>query len=443
MPALIQYVQDSLYLPSSADVVIIGGGIAGAAACWELARQGVNVVLLEKGLIGAEQSSRNWGWCRQQNRDERELPLIIHALQRWQQLNQETGEELGFRKTGLVYATRNEQDIAAWDNWGKMAKSYDIRSQILNASQARALTPGSTTDWKGGVHSPDDGHAEPSMAAPGLVRAAIRKGAQVFQQCAVRGLDISAGRVSGVVTERGIITTSRVICAAGTWTSMFCRRHGIDLPLGNVIGSAFRTLPVKQVISVPFYTDSFACRPQLDGGYTVSVSGRGRLEPGFQGLKYARQFYSTFNARRHNLTVSPGIMPFIRGPEALARWSMEGVSPFEKVRILDPAADQAMVKQGLTAMVREFPQLQGIQVAQSWGGMIDSTPDAIPVISPVEKLPGLIVSAGYSGHGFGLGPGAGRLAADLATDAPPIVDPTPYRYSRLVDGSGLNTPGMM
>ena len=443
MPALIQYVQDSLYLPSSADVVIIGGGIAGAAACWELARQGVNVVLLEKGLIGAEQSSRNWGWCRQQNRDERELPLIIHALQRWQQLNQETGEELGFRKTGLVYATRNEQDIAAWDNWGKMAKSYDIRSQILNASQARALTPGSTTDWKGGVHSPDDGHAEPSMAAPGLVRAAIRKGAQVFQQCAVRGLDISAGRVSGVVTERGIITTSRVICAAGTWTSMFCRRHGIDLPLGNVIGSAFRTLPVKQVISVPFYTDSFACRPQLDGGYTVSVSGRGRLEPGFQGLKYARQFYSTFNARRHNLTVSPGIMPFIRGPEALARWSMEGVSPFEKVRILDPAADQAMVQQGLTAMVREFPQLQGIQVAQSWGGMIDSTPDAIPVISPVEKLPGLIVSAGYSGHGFGLGPGAGRLAADLATDAPPVVDPTPYRYSRLVDASGLNTPGRM
>lgn len=443
MPALIQYVQDSLYLPSSADVVIIGGGIAGAAACWELARQGVNVVLLEKGLIGAEQSSRNWGWCRQQNRDERELPLMIHALQRWQQLNQETGEELGFRKTGLVYATRNEQDIAAWDNWGKMAKSYDIRSQILNASQARALTPGSTTDWKGGVHSPDDGHAEPSMAAPGLVRAAIRKGAQVFQQCAVRGLDISAGRVSGVVTERGIITTSRVICAAGTWTSMFCRRHGIDLPLGNVIGSAFRTLPVKQVISAPFYTDSFACRPQLDGGYTVSVSGRGRLEPGFQGLKYARQFYSTFNARRHNLTVSPGIMPFIRGPEALARWSMEGVSPFEKVRILDPAADQAMVKQGLAAMVREFPQLQGIQVAQSWGGMIDSTPDAIPVISPVEKLPGLIVSAGYSGHGFGIGPGAGRLAADLATDAPPVVDPTPYRYSRLVDGSGLNTPGMM
>ena len=443
MPALIQYVQDSLYLPESADVVIIGGGIAGAAACWELARQGVSVVLLEKGLIGAEQSSRNWGWCRQQNRDERELPLIIHALQRWQELNEETGEELGFRKTGLVYATRNEQDIAAWANWNEMAKSYDIRSNILNAEQAKALTPGSTTQWKGGVHSPDDGHAEPSMAAPGLVRAAMRKGAQVFQQCAVRGLDVSAGRVSGVITERGTIKTSRVICAAGTWTSMFCRRHGIDLPLGNVIGTAFRTLPIKQAIELPFYTESFAVRPQLDGGYTVSVSGRGRLEAGLQGLKYARQFYSTFKARRKNLTIVPSLKPFITGPEALAHWSMDGISPFEKMRILDPAADLNMVKEGLAAMVREFPELQGVKVAQSWGGMIDSTPDAIPVISEVDKLPGLILSAGYSGHGFGIGPGAGRLAADLAMNATPVVDPTPYRYSRLVDGSGLDTPGMM
>jgi len=443
MPALIQYVQDNLYLPESADVVIIGGGIAGAAACWELARQGVSVVLLEKGLIGAEQSSRNWGWCRQQNRDERELPLIIHALQRWQELNEETGEELGFRKTGLVYATRNEQDIAAWAKWNEMARSYDIRSNILNAEQAKALTPGSTTQWKGGVHSPDDGHAEPSMAAPGLARAAQRKGAQIFQQCAVRGLDISAGRVSCVITERGIIKTSRVICAAGTWTSMFCRRHGVDLPLGNVIGTAFRTLPIKQAIELPFYTESFAVRPQMDGGYTVSVSGRGRLEAGFQGLKYARQFYPTFKARRKNLTIVPSLTPFISGPEALAHWSMDGITPFEKMRILDPAADQNMVKEGLAAMVREFPELQGVQVAQSWGGMIDSTPDAIPVISEVSKLPGLIVSAGYSGHGFGIGPGAGRLAADLAMNATPIVDPTPYRYARLVDGSGLDTPGMM
>lgn len=150
MPALIRYVQDSPHFPDAADVVIIGAGISGSAAAWELTRKGLRVVIIEKGLVGAEQSSRNWGWCRQQNRDERELPLIIHALQRWQELNEETGEELGFRRSGLVYATRDPAEIAAWENWGKMARHYDVRSHILNAAGAKALTPGSTTDWLGG-----------------------------------------------------------------------------------------------------------------------------------------------------------------------------------------------------------------------------------------------------------------------------------------------------
>lgn len=142
MPAPIRYVQDSTDFPDAADVVVIGAGIAGAAATWELAKQGVKVVLIEKGLVGAEQSSRNWGWCRQQNRDERELPLIIYALQRWGELNAETGEELGFRRSGLVYATREESDIAAWDAWIQMAKGYGVNSSILTAEQAKAMTPG-------------------------------------------------------------------------------------------------------------------------------------------------------------------------------------------------------------------------------------------------------------------------------------------------------------
>jgi len=443
MPAPIRYVQDSRYFPEAADVVVIGAGIAGTAAAYELAKKGVSVALVEKGLVGGEQSSRNWGWCRQQNRDERELPLIIYALQRWEALGKETGEELGFRRTGLVYATGDQREIDAWDNWGKMAKAYGVRSDILNAQQAKAMTAGSTSNWLGGVSSPTDGHAEPALASAGLAVAAQRLGASIFQQCAVRGLDISAGRVSGVVTERGLIKTSRVICAGGAWTSMFCRRHGIDLPLGNVIGTAFRTAPIAQAITMPLYTPSFACRPQLDGSYTVSVSGRGRLEPGVQGLRYARQFYPTFKSRRKNLKINLGIGPFLNGPESPARWQFDGPSPFEKIRILDPAADMAMVEEGLAAMRKEYPALANIRLEQAWGGMIDSTPDAVPVISTVEKLPGLVLSAGYSGHGFGIGPGAGRLSADLATDAQPIVDPTPFRYTRLVDGSGLDTPGMM
>ncbi len=443
MPALMRYVQDNAHLPDSADVVIIGAGIAGAATAYELARRGVRVVLLEKGLVSGEQSSRNWGWCRQQNRDERELPLSMYALRRWGELEAETGETLGFRRSGLVYATCNPQEIATWERWNQMAKGYGMHSEILNAQQAKAMTPGSRTAWRGGLSSPTDGHAEPALAAAGLVIAAQRLGAQLFQQCAVRGLDITAGRVSGVWTERGRIKTSSVLLAAGAWSSLFCRRHGIDLPLGNVIGTAFRTAPIAQAIAAPLYTPDFACRPQRDGSYTVSVSGKGRLEPGIQSLRYARQFYPTFKKRRNNLHISLGLRPFLHGPEAWVNWQFDRPSPFEKCRILDPAADRQIVEQGLAAMRNEYPALAGLQLAQAWGGMIDSTPDAIPVISAVPALPGLLISAGFSGHGFGIGPGAGRLAADLIMNADPIVDPAPYRYSRLVDGTGLDQPGMM
>ncbi|SLM62511.1 D-amino acid dehydrogenase small subunit [Dickeya aquatica] len=421
MPAPIRYVQDSNPLPAQVDVVVIGAGIAGTAAAYELAKKGVSVLLLEKGLVGGEQSSRNWGWCRQQNRDERELPLIIYALRRWEELQQETGEDLGFRRSGLLYTTRDQAEIDAWARWGKMAKAYGVRSDMLTAGQAKAMTPGSTSAWLGGVSSPTDGHAEPALACAGLAIAAQRLGACVIQQCAVRGLDISGGRISGVWTERGRVATSTVICAGGVWSSLFCRRHGLKLPIGNVIGTAFRTVPVEQVIRLPFYTAAFACRPQQDGSYTVAVSGHGRLEPGWQSLLYARQFYATFRARRKNLSWRPGLKPFLCGPEVQARWSFDGRSPFEYTRILDPAPDRALVSEGLAAMQREYPALAGLRVVQAWGGMIDSTPDAIPVISPVASLPGLILSTGYSAHGFGIGPGAGRLAADLATGEPPSL----------------------
>ncbi|MDJ0039145.1 NAD(P)/FAD-dependent oxidoreductase [Pantoea allii] len=443
MPAPLRLVQDSIHFPDSVDVVIIGAGIAGAATCWELTQKGYRVAVIEKGLVGAEQSSRNWGWCRQLNRDEREIPLIMHALQRWHALSDEIGMDVGFRASGLVYATRTEKDIRNWDNWGKMAKQYGIRSRMLSAAEAKAMTPGSTTAWNGGVHSPDDGHADPALAAPGLMEAAVKKGALLFQRCAVRGLDISAGRVSGVITERGLIKTASVVCAAGAWTSLFCRRHGIDLPAGNVIGSAFRTCPVEQLITMPFYTDAFACRPRLDGGYTIALSGTGRLEPGFQGLRYAREFFPLYKARRLNLHTKIRLASFLTGPESRASWSMEGISPFEKTRVLDPQVSDGVVEKGLAAIGNEFPALASLRVSQSWGGVIDCMPDDIPVISTVPQLPGLILSSGYSGHGFGIGPGAGRLTADLVTGDAPIVDPAAFRYSRFRDGSSMKKPGMM
>ena len=131
---------------------------------------------------------------------------------------------------------------------------------------------------------------------------------------------------------------------------------------------------------------------------------------------------------------------FFEGPEALGRWADDAVSPFERTRVLDPWPDPAIVKEGIDALRAAYPALRDLQVTQAWAGAIDSMPDAIPVISAVDKLPGLVISTGYSGHGFGIGPAAGELTAQLVTGDTPIVDPSPYRYTRLFDGTGGEAP---
>ncbi|HWK44486.1 MAG TPA: FAD-binding oxidoreductase [Stellaceae bacterium] len=429
-------------LPASADVVIIGGGIAGVATAYALAKKGTSVALIEKGRIAGEQSSRNWGWCRQQNRDPRELPLIKRSLEIWGGLDREIGADLGFRRTGLLYATTNPSDIAAWEKWGEIARGHQIHSRILTAAEAKSMTPGSTGDWIGGVHSPTDGRAEPMLATPALAEAALRLGVTIHQECAARGLEMSAGKVSAVITEHGTIRTQAVLCAGGAWASMFCRRHGIKLPQAGVRSTSFYTDAAPEVVTGGLSTPKFTIRRRLDGGYTVGLSGRGLLELTPQGLRYARQFWPTFKKRRWGLKISVG-SSFVKGPEAFTHWQFDKTSPFERMRIYDPAPDPALVEMGVAGLADLYPSLGRLKVAQSWGGLVDAMPDAIPVISPVDHVPGFFLATGFSGHGFGIGPAAGQLAADLIRGDRPIVDPHPYRYARLVDGTDLGAPGML
>jgi glycine/D-amino acid oxidase-like deaminating enzyme len=411
IPFPLQPVTSDAELPAEVDVVVIGGGIAGVSAAYFLARKKYRVALVEKGRIGAEQSSRNWGWVRQQNRDERELPLARESLAIWGGLEQEIGADLGFRRKGLVYLTEKPEELAGWERWVNMAQGYQVHSRMLTASEASAMVPG-----------------------PALAEAARRLGATIHQDCAVRGMETKGGAVSAVVTEKGRIRAGRVLCAAGAWSSMFCRWHGISLPQSGVQGTAFATEPAPAVIEGGLSTPGFTIRRREDGGYTVSIRSRGRVEITPQGLRYARQFMRIFRERR-SVALSVGIgRSFFHGPEAIARWSLDSVSPFEAIRVLNPAPDARIIRAALDSLATGFPALRGLKVAQQWGGWIDSTPDVVAVISPVEALPGFFLATGFSGHGFGVGPGAGRLAADLVAGDTPIVDPHPLRFSRFADG---------
>ncbi|SMF51153.1 Glycine/D-amino acid oxidase [Azospirillum oryzae] len=444
MPIQVEPVSDSSSFPEQVDVVVIGAGVVGTCTAYELASKGVSVALLEKGVVAGEQSSRNWGWVRQQNRDLHELTLAMFSLRRWEELGAEIGRDLGFQRTGILYCSRDEEEIARWERWGKSAREQGFVSELLSGAQAKERTPGSVSTWLGGVWSPTDGRAEPSLAVPAIAEGAKAKGVLLHQNCAVRGIDVAGGKVAGVWTERGLIRTSAVVAAGGAWNSRFCRHHGIDLPVANIGGTAFRTNTAPDVLTAGSASmPGIAIRRRLDGKYTVAVPGHGSVNIAPQGLRYATKFYQMYRAKLAKKLKYRLDSSFWSGPEALGSWHNDQTSPFEKNRILDPKPDADLVKFGLENLIRELPALKDIKVETSWGGMIDTAPDLVPIISKVDQLPGLVIASGFSGHGFGIGPGAGRLASELVLNDAPIVDTAAYRLSRFSDGSAIRRPEMM
>lgn len=422
-------------LPSHADVVVIGGGIVGSATAYYLAKRGLSVALLDKGYIGCEQSSRNWGWCRQQNRDAREMPLSVLAMRLWDDLASEIGQDLGFRRCGLLYASDDDKQLAEWAKWQEVAKLYDVETRMLTARETAEKFPEAKRSWRGGVHAARDGKAEPALAAPVLAEGARARGATIHQQCAAYGLDITNGAVTGVHTEKGFIKTDAVLCAAGAWASAFCHLFGIRFPQASVRQTALRSRPAPNVGEV-LYTPDCALTRRLDGSYTMTISGKATLEITPQSLRYAKPFIPMFLKRLRAVQVGVGKSFFV-GPESLSNWFLGKDRKFSDLRVLDPAPSPKFVSAILSNVRSSFPALANIEIDESWGAYVDSTPDAVPVISPVDQIDGFYLAAGCSGHGFGLGPGIGFLAAEMIANEKPSVDPHPYRLSRLSDGSKI------
>jgi glycine/D-amino acid oxidase-like deaminating enzyme len=421
-------------LPARTDVVIIGGGIIGTSATLFLAQKGVSTVLCEKGHIAGEQSSRNWGWCRKMGRDPREIPLIIESLRLWRGMNEMVEAETGFRQSGIMYLAETQAELTQLEAWIEHARQYQLDTRIIGRGEADELMPGLTGPWTGALFTASDGKAEPQRAAPAIAEAARRHGAAIITQCAVRGVETAGGRVSGVVTEKGRIACETVVLAGGAWCRLFCGNLDIELPQLKVLATVMRTEPLEGGPEISASGGLFGFRKRMDGGYTVATLGVRTIDlvPDnfrlfFDYLPAARLHWKKLRFRVGNRWVEEWRRP--------RRWALDEASPFEAVRVLDPEPDRFVVDRARAATAEAFPVFRKAVVAESWGGMIDVMPDAIPVISPVDRLPGFFVATGFSGHGFGIGPGAGKLVADMVAGDPTLVDPAPFRLSRFTDGS--------
>ncbi|WP_119302303.1 NAD(P)/FAD-dependent oxidoreductase [Dongia deserti] len=421
-------------VPERADVVIVGGGIVGTSAALYLARKGIAVALCEKGHIAGEQSSRNWGWVRKARRDPREIPLIVESLRLWEGMNEQVQGETGFRRAGIVFAAESDEDVNRYETWLSYAQPYQIDARLISGSELDRVMPGGGKRWKAALYCASDGRAEPQKAAPAIAAAARRAGAAVLTSCAVRGVEHAGGRISAVVTEHGRISCGTVVVAAGGWSRRFLKDLGLTLPQLKVRASVMRTAPIHGPPESALWCSDFAFRKRLDGGYNIA-NGHVNVVPIVpDSFRFFGKFLPAFMMDTKSLKLRFDGR-FAQELQEAKPVPLDHVSPYEKTRVLDPVPDSRYLREALDGLAKMYPAFGSAKVVQEWAGLIDVTPDAIPVISAVDDVPGLIIATGFSGHGFGIGPGAGRLIADLVMGVEPIVDPKEFRYSRFSDGT--------
>jgi glycine/D-amino acid oxidase-like deaminating enzyme len=423
-------------LPKEVDVVVIGGGIIGASTALEFAERRLRVALCEKGGIGQEQSSRNWGWVRISRRDPREVPLMAESLRIWADLDHRIQRDTGYRRSGIVFTCADDEEYIKHERWNRNLDGYQFDSRMLNAQEVRDMFPGSDMKLKGALYNGSDGRAEPQKAAPAIAEAARAKGAAVLTECAVRGIETAAGAVSAVITERGRIACKAVVLAGGAWSSLFSNLCGIDLPQLKVMNSVLRTRPLEGGPEQAIWSNGFAVRKRQDGGYTIASGHENIVDIVPKSFRYALDFLPALRMEWRSLNFRLGNR-FIDEARIPNRWSMDEASPFEHCRVLDPEPSTKLSNLALANLKLSFPVFEKAEIAQRWAGYIDVTPDAVPVISAMDPIPGFYIATGFSGHGFGIGPAAGRLMADIVTGRPPLVDPYDFRFSRFSDGSKI------
>lgn len=418
-------------VPKSADVVIIGGGIMGAASAYYLARRGLDVVILEKDRVASHQSGRNWGFVRTQYRDPAELPLAARALELWPGLEAELDLPVGWRRTGCVFVARDKAELADFEAWRNNTRDTAPGASLLSSAEVARMMPALRAVSPGALYTAADGQAEPGLATTAFARAAESRGAQVLEDCGATAIEVGAGKVEGVQTEHGFIRASRVICAAGAISHRFLRALSLTLPQQTVRNTVSLTTPMTSLAQPCFCGFGVGLRQRGDGSCILAAESTSDIDLTLDSFRHAGFFLPSLLAHRKTFAFALG-RPLLedlhhrivlRDGERLIEPRRPRLSPNRR-RALETAK-----------LLRElFTGLDEVQVVKSWAGAIDVLPDALPVIDAEAGPEGLVVATGFSGHGFGLGPAVGEAVAALVLGDGPAIDLSPFRLNRFVAG---------
>ena len=359
-------------------IVIIGGGISGAAAADALAREGHGVTLLEKSRLAAMASGRTLGGVRQSGRHPAELPLARAAVALWKGLAEYLEANVDYRQRGNLRLARTpaEVDVIRAMVESQQARGLDLTFLADNRA-VRAIAPALSPRVLAASYCASDGHADPVKATHALAESARRHGATLREGVTVRSIAVDGDRVTGVFTSEGFLPAERVILAAGIDSPALLAPLGLQLPLAIQAVSVVQSEPLPATLDPVFGVANADCAGRQEAG------GRLRFTDG--------------------------------GTPATDRADA-------------PSAEA--VRDLVARVAHVLPAAGTAKVARTWTGMIDLTPDALPVIDAPASVAGLVVAAGFSGHGFCLGPVSGSLCADLAIGRPARHDLAAFRLAR-------------
>ena len=371
-------------MPEKADAVIIGGGVMGCAIAYNLAKEGLKPVVIEKSDIGGEASGSNGGGVRQSARNLKEMPLAMESIQIYGQLHQELDMDVEYVRAGNLRLCTSEEELETMRQSVENQKTVGLELTMLDRKQVLEINPYIGEKVLGGSFCPTDGHVNPFLVTYGFFKKAKDLGVRFFTHEEVMEVRLKKSKVSGVVTDKQIFETDLVVDAAGVAGRKVANMAGLDLPM-------------RPVFSEALITEAY---PPL----FKQMVGHAK------GLFYGRQ-------TGHGSFFWGG---FVGTEQFIHR---EGKPLFH---FIGPAISEMVIDY--------FPILKNLNVIRMWSGLIAQMSDALPVLGFAEEVPGFVFATGFSGHGFGLAPVIGRLICELIMDCQPSIPITDFCYGRFSKG---------
>ena len=359
-----------------ASVVIIGGGVVGTSAAFHLAEAGAgDVLLLEHAELGSGSTVRAAGGFRAQFSDELNIAIALRSIAAFEAFAERPGWDINLHQDGYLFLLTDEDDVELFQRNAELQRRNGVSPE-----QARERSPiVSVDDVLGATYCALDGHASPESVVQGYASGARAHGAVIRTGAGVTGIRSAAGRVTGVVTDDGVVKTDTVVCTAGAWSREVAAMAGVELPVTPVLRPVWYTEPV----------------PDLPPELPMTVD-------------FSTGFY--FHPE------GPGLLFGMADPDQ------------------PPGFDQRMRDDWLErvgeVMERRAPAMLEMGVAGGWTGFYEVTPDHNALIGRAEEVEGFVYGTGFSGHGFLQSPAVGEILRDLVLGRAPFVDVAPLSASR-------------